>query len=250
MVKKETAHVSTADQTLVLSSLEHDQTGRSQETPHSRRHFETPELIVLWALRLYLLFMMAVVGYQVLDGPLNQSLCDSHPVEKYWPVIAWLGPSASESARQQCRFPQPDTSVTSQPLPTAALPSYSDNESVARTQLRITHPRMDSLRIYSLVAAGTAVALGAYALFRRKPKDAADLERERRTWLDGIGRITDGTVIDVQELPAATAIIPPCSSSTSTMSRVFPTSARRRDLPAPVDQPALLPARLAHFSEI
>jgi len=62
---------------------------------------------------------------------------------------------------------------------------------------------MDSLRIYSLVAAGTAVALGAYALFRRKPKDAADLERERRTWLDGIGRITDGTVIDVQELPAS-----------------------------------------------
>jgi hypothetical protein len=43
---------------------------------------------------------------------------------------------------------------------------------------------------------------GAYALFRRKPKTAEQLERERRVWLDGVGRITDGTVIDVQELGA------------------------------------------------
>jgi hypothetical protein len=59
---------------------------------------------------------------------------------------------------------------------------------------------MDALRLYSIVAAGGAVALGAYALFRGKPKTAEDLERDRRAWLDGIGRITDGTVIDVQEL--------------------------------------------------
>ena len=59
---------------------------------------------------------------------------------------------------------------------------------------------MDSFRLYSLVVAGSAVALGAYAVLRRKPKSAADLERERRALLDGIGRITDGTVIDVQEL--------------------------------------------------
>ena len=59
---------------------------------------------------------------------------------------------------------------------------------------------MDSTRIYLLITAGSAVALGAYAMFRRKPKGPAELERERRTWLDGIGRITDGTVIDVQEL--------------------------------------------------
>jgi hypothetical protein len=62
---------------------------------------------------------------------------------------------------------------------------------------------MDSLRIYSLVAAGGAVALGVYALLRRKPKGPAELERERRVLLDGIGRITDGTVIDVQELPVS-----------------------------------------------
>ena len=43
----------------------------------------------------------------------------------------------------------------------------------------------------------------SYALLRRKPKTADDLERERRAWLEGTGRITDGTVIDVQELPPA-----------------------------------------------
>jgi hypothetical protein len=61
---------------------------------------------------------------------------------------------------------------------------------------------MDSLRTYELVTAGGAALLGAYALLRRKPKTADDLERERRAWLEGTGRITDGTVIDVQELAA------------------------------------------------
>lgn len=62
---------------------------------------------------------------------------------------------------------------------------------------------MDSLRLYELVAAGGAALVGAYALLRRKPKTADEIERERRAWLEGTGRITDGTVIDVQELPAA-----------------------------------------------
>ena len=63
-------------------------------------------------------------------------------------------------------------------------------------------PSMDSLRLYGLVVTGSAVALGAYALLRRKPKSPDELERARRVWLDGVGRITDGTVIDVQELGA------------------------------------------------
>lgn len=45
--------------------------------------------------------------------------------------------------------------------------------------------------------------LGVYALLRRKPKTAEDIEHERRAWLEVTGRITDGTVIDVQELAAA-----------------------------------------------
>jgi hypothetical protein len=40
-----------------------------------------------------------------------------------------------------------------------------------------------------------------YFLLRRKPKTPEELERKRREWLDTVGRITDGTVIDVQELP-------------------------------------------------
>lgn len=63
------------------------------------------------------------------------------------------------------------------------------------------HLVMSSLGLYSLIVVGGAVIAGAYAILRRKPKGPAELERERRTWLDGIGRITDGTVIDVHELP-------------------------------------------------
>jgi len=63
---------------------------------------------------------------------------------------------------------------------------------------------MESLRLYGLVTAGSVALLGAYVLLRRKPKSAEELERERRAWLEGAGRITDGTVIDVQELAAAT----------------------------------------------
>jgi len=66
-----------------------------------------------------------------------------------------------------------------------------------------TYLAMDSLRFYGLVTAGVVALLGAYALMRRKPRTADDLERERRAWLEGSGRITDGTVIDVQELPPA-----------------------------------------------
>jgi len=61
---------------------------------------------------------------------------------------------------------------------------------------------MDSLRLYGLVAASGVALLGAYALLRSKPKTADELERERRVWLEGSGRITDGVVIDVQELAA------------------------------------------------
>jgi len=57
--------ISSSDQNLVLSSLEHDQLARAKKHFIPRRHLKGRELLVLWALRLYLLFMMAVVGYQV-----------------------------------------------------------------------------------------------------------------------------------------------------------------------------------------
>lgn len=62
---------------------------------------------------------------------------------------------------------------------------------------------MDSLRLYGLIAGGSVTLLGAYALLRRKPKTPDEIERDRRAWLETTGRITDGTVIDVQELAPA-----------------------------------------------
>jgi hypothetical protein len=44
------------------------------------------------------------------------------------------------------------------------------------------------------------VVLLTYLVLKRKPKTAEDKERERRAWIDQYGRITDGTVIDVQEV--------------------------------------------------
>ena len=59
---------------------------------------------------------------------------------------------------------------------------------------------MISLRLYTLVLCAAGLAVAGYALLRRKPKTAEEQEHARRTWLNNIGRITDGTVIDVQEL--------------------------------------------------
>jgi len=61
---------------------------------------------------------------------------------------------------------------------------------------------MISLRLYTLALGTIGLAL-AYALLRRKSKNAVDVEHERRTWLNTVGRITDGTVIDVQEITNA-----------------------------------------------
>jgi hypothetical protein len=62
---------------------------------------------------------------------------------------------------------------------------------------------MNSISIYALVLFGIGVVLAIYFLVRRKPKPVDELEKERRAFLDQGGRITDGTVIDVQELQAA-----------------------------------------------
>jgi len=59
---------------------------------------------------------------------------------------------------------------------------------------------MISLRLYVLGLSGVGLAFAGYSLLRRKPKTAPDVERERRDWLNTVGRITDGTVIDVQEI--------------------------------------------------
>jgi hypothetical protein len=71
---------------------------------------------------------------------------------------------------------------------------------------------MSVFGFYTLLAGAAAAAFAAYLVFGRKKKTLAEIERERRDWLVQIGRITDGTVIDVQEVvpnghPAATMLI-------------------------------------------
>ena len=53
-----------AEQALVLSTLEHDQLVKAKKHPIPRRHLKGPELSILWALRIYVIFMMLVVAYQ------------------------------------------------------------------------------------------------------------------------------------------------------------------------------------------
>ena len=71
---------------------------------------------------------------------------------------------------------------------------------------------MSPFPLYSLLAVGLSIAAVVYLMFGRKKKTPAEIERQRRDWLNQIGRITDGTVIDVQEIvpnghPAATMLI-------------------------------------------
>jgi hypothetical protein len=54
-----------SDQDWVLSSLEHDQLVKAKKHFIPRRRLKGRELVVLWGLRVYLIFMMAVVVYQV-----------------------------------------------------------------------------------------------------------------------------------------------------------------------------------------
>jgi hypothetical protein len=53
---------------------------------------------------------------------------------------------------------------------------------------------------YSLALGAFGLAAVSYALLRRKPPSPVELETRRRVFLTEVGRITDGTVIDVQEL--------------------------------------------------
>jgi hypothetical protein len=56
--------VDLSEQELVLATLEPDQLAESKKQRVPRRHLKGRELMVLWFLRIYLLFMMAVVAYE------------------------------------------------------------------------------------------------------------------------------------------------------------------------------------------
>jgi hypothetical protein len=59
---------------------------------------------------------------------------------------------------------------------------------------------MDPLKIYEFVLGLVVLGIAAVALFRSKREAAVDIERERRQFLDEVGRIIDGHVLDVQEV--------------------------------------------------
>jgi hypothetical protein len=67
MPSKDKGHssITSADQELVLSSLEPEQLAGLKKHLIPRRHLRGLEKLVLWSLRIYLLFMMVAVVYQV-----------------------------------------------------------------------------------------------------------------------------------------------------------------------------------------
>lgn len=52
----------------VTAVLEPDQLSQAHRFPVPRKHLRGRQLLVLWLLRIYLLFMIAVVVYQVWSG--------------------------------------------------------------------------------------------------------------------------------------------------------------------------------------
>jgi hypothetical protein len=62
--KVEHEHASLADTSLVLETLEHDQLVSAKREPVPRRRLKRGELALVWALRLYLVFMLVVVFWQ------------------------------------------------------------------------------------------------------------------------------------------------------------------------------------------
>jgi hypothetical protein len=70
MMKKPEACVAmdASEESLVLAALEPDQLAAAKKQHVPRRQLKGAELAVLWALRLYLLFMAAVVLYQAWIG--------------------------------------------------------------------------------------------------------------------------------------------------------------------------------------
>ena len=60
--------ITSTDQEMVLSSLEPEQLAGLKKHLIPQRHLSGLEKFVMWSLRIYLLFMMAVVIYQVWSG--------------------------------------------------------------------------------------------------------------------------------------------------------------------------------------
>lgn len=52
-----------------------------------------------------------------------------------------------------------------------------------------------------VAGAGVAALVGAYFLMRKKPEDPMALERERRSYLNRVGRIVEGHIVEISDQP-------------------------------------------------
>ena len=66
--EKKERPIDPSEQALVLETLEPDQLAEAKKQRVPRRRLKGAELAILWALRIYLLFMVAVVVYQAWTG--------------------------------------------------------------------------------------------------------------------------------------------------------------------------------------
>jgi len=52
-----------------------------------------------------------------------------------------------------------------------------------------------------VAGAGVAALAGGYFLLRKKPEDPGALERERRSYLNRVGRIVEGHIVEISDQP-------------------------------------------------
>jgi hypothetical protein len=53
--------------------------------------------------------------------------------------------------------------------------------------------------LFSIAGLGVLAAASLYFVFRKKPEDTSDLERQRRAYLNRVGRIVEGQVVEVSD---------------------------------------------------
>ena len=61
---RQAEHIGAAEASFVLSNLEPDQLALAKKVPVARRQLRGWKLILVWSLRVYLVFMMVVVFWQ------------------------------------------------------------------------------------------------------------------------------------------------------------------------------------------
>lgn len=107
-----------------------------------------------------------------------------------------VGEKPVDPANDRAPFP----ARTQHPLAHPRVVCAQEGFGYAETSAKDNSAAMFPLSFYTLALGAAALAATGYALLRRKPTTPEDVERQRRVWLNAVGRITDGLVIDVQEL--------------------------------------------------